>query len=201
MIKHKVKQGSPQWFRLRIGKVTGSRFKQLMSADNLSLLDILVAEQVTGQSQDNDYVSDEMQRGTDLEPLARKEYERITKKKVKQFGFLQSKKYPLLGLSPDGLVGRSGAIEIKCPNTSNHVKAIRQKKVPAQYKGQVLLHFIVNEKLEWLDFVSYDPRFHVKPVFILRVTRDEWKDDISEAVEATEKFFAKFDKIKTEIIF
>ena len=201
MKKHKVKQGSPQWHRLRLGKVTGSRFKQMMSNDNLSLLDVMVAEQIIGQTDESDYVSDEMQRGTDLEPLARKEYERITKKKVQQVGFISSTTYPLLGLSPDGLVGRMGATEIKCPNTKNHVKTIRQKKVPSMYKYQVLAHFIVNEKLQWVDFVSYDPRFHVKPIFILRVTREEWSEDIKEAEEATAKFFAKFEAIKSEIIF
>lgn len=201
MKKHKVKQGSLEWHRLRLGKVTGSRFKQLMSSDNLSLLDTMVAEQITGQSEDNDFISEEMQRGTDLEPLARKEYERITKKKVQQVGFISSTTYPLFGLSPDGLVGRFGAIEVKCPNTKNHVKTVRQKKVPAQYKHQVLAHFVINPKLQWLDFISYDPRFHVKPIYILRVTREEWLEDIKEAEENTAAFFAKFDKIKNEIIF
>jgi len=197
----KVKQGSPAWFKVRLGKITGSRLKQLMSTDNLSLLDIMVAEQVTGMSEESDYVSEEMQRGTDLEPMARREYERHTKKKVRLVGFAGSDTYPLFGFSPDGFVGHFGAVEFKCPNTKNHVKTIRQGKIPSQYKHQAMCYFLVNKKIKWLDYVSYDPRFTFKPLYILRVTREEMQADLEEAEEALFKFFKKFDNIKQAIIF
>lgn len=198
---HKVKQGTLPWFALRIGKVTGSRFAKMMSNDNLSLVDILVAERVTGQSEDTDYVSEEMQRGTDLEPLARVAYETHTKKKVRQIGFITSTQYPMFGLSPDGFVGRKGAIEIKCMSTRNHVKAIRQNKVLNEYKYQVICYFLINEKLEWLDFVSYDPRFWKRPLHIHRVTRTDLLDDIAEAEQVLKAFFEKFQRIESSIIF
>lgn len=201
MKRHRVKQGSLQWHRLRLGKVTGSRFKQMMSSDNLSLLDVMVAEQVTGQSEDSDYVSDDMQRGIDLEPLARREYEQRNKKKVQQLGFISSTTYPMFGMSPDGLVGRVGAIEIKCPSTKTHVKFLRQYKVPNEYKHQVLSAFLIHEKLEWLDFISYDPRFIVKPYHVLRILRTDWTQDIEDAQLALAKFFGKFESIKSAIIF
>jgi len=197
----KVKQGSPAWHKLRIGKVTGSRLKQLMSSDNLSLLDILVAEQVTGVSEDSDYVSDDMQRGTDLEPVARKEYEKRTKKKVKLVGFAIHDDYPMFGFSPDGFVGRSGAVEFKCPNTKSHVKTIRRNTIPVQYLHQALCYFLINKSVEWLDFVSYDPRFEVKPIHIIRVTRDDLKEELEEVNEGLRKFFSRFDTIRDSIIF
>lgn len=198
---HKVKQGTLPWFVLRIGKVTGSRFKQLMSSDNLSLVDTLIAEQITLQSQESDYVSEDMQRGIDLEPLAAKEYERMFKKKTKQVGFVTSDEFPMFGISPDRLIGRKGALEIKCPGSKVHVKTIRQNKIPNEYKYQVLAYFLVHEKLDWLDFMSYDPRFYKRPVFVVRVTRTELTDEIMEAIENMKGFFLKFEIIKQSIIF
>lgn len=200
IIHNDVSQGSDEWKYLRLGKVTGSRLKEVMGKDNLSLVDELIAEQVSEELEEV-YINKSMQWGIDWEPVARKEYEKLNKRSVGQCGFLQSDKYPLLGVSPDGLVGAEGAIEIKCPGTKTHVRYIRQSQIPNEYKYQVVQYFLVHEDLKWLDFVSYDPRFKVKPMFIHRVLREELRELIEECTEAIEKFFTKLDKIKSEILF
>jgi hypothetical protein len=172
-----------------------------MSKDNLSLVDELIAEEETGLSDDDGFVSEEMQRGIDLEPLAINEYESVTGNTVTRYGFLQSDELPILCQSPDGYVGVDGAIEVKCPKTKTHIKYIRQGKIPNDYKEQVWTYFMVNPNLKWLDFVSYDPRLTKKPIWILRVNREDVQDDIIGAWMMLQAFNEKYIRLKEELFF
>jgi hypothetical protein len=201
MIIHDVEQGSYDWHQLRIGKITSTRLKKVLSKDNLSLVDELIAEEETGLSDDDGFVSEEMQRGIDLEPLAIREYESITGNSVTRYGLLQSDELPILCQSPDGYVGIEGAIEVKCPKTKTHIKYIRQGKIPNDYKEQVWTYFMVNPNLKWLDFISYDPRLAKKPIWVLRVTRDDVQDDVNNAWESLMAFNEKYMRLKEELFF
>lgn len=205
MIIHDVKQGTEEWLKLRRGKITGSRLKDVMKADNLSLIDELIAERISDEVEEN-YVNEAMRRGTEQEPFARRWYEDRTGIKIIQHGFLQSKKYPFLGHSPDGIQYNAEGkpvkgIEIKCPNTSTHVKYIRMGKFPNEYKYQGINFFIVNPELESLDFISFDDRFSVQPMFVKTITREEWKEEIEKAIFEVEKFWVKFESYYNDIIF
>jgi len=207
MIIHDCTQGSFEWHQLRLGKITGSRLKKMMAKDNLSLIDELIAEEQVGIADDDEFVSDEMQRGIDMEPLAIQEYSNITGNTVEHPCILQSEDWPILFQSPDGCIkgasegGFEGAVEVKCPKTKTHIKYIRMGKIPNEYKEQVWSYFLVNPDLKWLDFVSYDPRLTVKPIWIHRVTREELAEELQTAVAELEKFIAKLDKYKSEIFF
>lgn len=201
MIIHDCTQGSFEWHQLRLGKITGSRLKKMLSKDNLALIDELIAEEQVGIADDDEFVSDEMQRGIDMEPLAIQEYCNITGYTVDHPCFLQSEDWPILCQSPDGYIGTTGAVEVKCPKTKTHIKYIRMGKIPNEYKEQVWSYFLVNPDLQWLDFVSYDPRLTVKPIWIHRVTREELAEELQAAVVELEKFIAKLDKYKSEIFF
>lgn len=201
MIIHDVEQGSYEWHQIRLGKITSTRLKKLMSKDNLSLVDELIAEEETGISDDDGFVSEDMQRGIDLEPLAIKEYESVTGNTVTRYGILQSDELPILCQSPDGYVGTEGAIEVKCPRTKTHVKYIRQGKIPNDYKEQVWTYFMVNPNLKWLDFISYDPRLTKKPIWILRVNREDVQDDIIGAWMMLQAFNEKYIRLKEELFF
>jgi hypothetical protein len=204
---HNVEQGSIEWFDLRLAKVTGTSFKNVFGSDNLSLIDRLIAESETRESSEDEmYVSDDMQRGIDLEPVARKEYEKHTKTKVTQVGFLQHEDlFDWFGLSSDGLVYIKkklvGAVEIKCPTTKIHVKRIRQNQLPNDYKYQVKAHFIVSDEIQWVDFVSYDPRFLKRPLFIHRTTREEVAEEMAEMKNKMFEFQSKYHSIRDKITF
>lgn len=206
MIIHEVEQGTTEWHLLRHAKVTGTSIKDVMKADNLGLIDRLIAEEEVGYQGTDDYISDEMQRGIDEEPNARKAYEHRFKKKVTQVGFLQHDTlWSWFGLSSDGLVYEKkklvGAIEIKCPNTTTHVKRIRQNQLPADYKYQALSHFIVSDEIKWVDFISYDARFVRKPLFCFRTTREDVAEDIIKMKESMDAFEKKLIKYKEEVLF
>jgi putative phage-type endonuclease len=201
MIIHDVEQGSYEWHQIRLGKITSTRLKKVMAKDNMSLVDELIAEEETGLSDDDGFVSEDMQRGIDLEPLAIKEYESITGNSVTRYGIMQSDELPILCQSPDGYVGTEGAIEVKCPRTKTHVKYIRQGKIPNDYKEQVWCYFMVNPNLKWLDFISYDPRLTKKPIWVLRVNREDVQDDIIGAWMMLQAFNEKYIRLKEELFF
>jgi exodeoxyribonuclease (lambda-induced) len=198
---HNLQQGSIEWLQFRLGKVTSTRLKKVLSKDNLPVVDELIAEEECGLPDDDDFLSEDMQRGIDLEPLAIEAYSQATGNSVTRYGILQSDTIPMLCQSPDGYIGSVGAIEVKCPKTKNHIKNIRQAKLPNEYKEQVWCYFMVNPELEWLDFVSYDPRLTKKPLFIYRVNRADIADEISHATAELVKFIDKYNKYKQDLFF
>jgi hypothetical protein len=60
---------------------------------------------------------------------------------------------------------------------------------------------LVNEKLQWLDFISYDPRFAPKPLYIYRVERNDIIVELNETMTALLKFWAKFEKYHQQVTF
>ena len=201
MIIHNCDQGSHEWHQIRLGKITGTRLKKMLAKDNLALLDELIAEEETGLSDDDDFVSEEMQRGIDLEPLAIQEYCNVTGHEVDHPCLIQSSQWPILTMSPDGYIGTTGAVEIKCPKTKTHIKYIRQGKIPNDYKEQIWAYFMVNPDLQWLDFVSYDPRLTKKPIWILHITREEVAEELQAIASELDKFINKLDSYRNEIFF
>lgn len=206
MIIHDVKQGSIEWFALRLGKVTGSTLKDAISDNYLSVIDRIIAERETDESEDSDYISEDMQRGNDLEPFARIAYERFTGNKITQVGFIQHLElYDFFGISSDGihLVDSIaiGAVEIKCPKTKTHVKRIRQNQLPNEYKLQALSHFVISPTIEWVDFVSYDDRFAKKPLFIHRTLRSHVADEINAIHRGLIRFESKLNELTEQILF
>ena len=192
-------QRSPEWFEARLGKLTGSRAKRISTTNNLPLVDELIAELLTGV-QEETYTTAEMQRGTDLEPIACAEYEKVTGYTVEHTGLCVHPHFDFIAVSPDGWTNdRRGAVEIKSPKSSTHIRYIRQAQIPAEYRYQVLHYFLVNEALEWLDFVSYDPRVKGYSLFLERVTREELTSEIDDYRVEVYKFYDKFQKYYNKI--
>ena len=189
-----IEQQSEEWFNLRRGCITGTRLKLLMQKDISPLIDEIVAEIYSGQSKEV-FINAEMQRGIDLEPMAKHYYTENTFNQVHEIGFCKSDKWHFLGLSPDGWVGHNGAIEIKCPDTKTHVRYIRENCLPKEYTYQIICYFLVNEDLEWLDFVSFDDRLSIKPIHIIRIERETLKDDIHSISFILDNFWTEVERV------
>ncbi len=56
MIIHNMPQGSPDWHRMRLAKLTGTTFKSVIAPKGkpLLIIDKMIAEDVTGMSNDED---------------------------------------------------------------------------------------------------------------------------------------------------
>jgi hypothetical protein len=129
----------------------------------------LVAERLTGQSQEESYTNAVMQRGVDLEPVAFGLYESLTGRFVDRVGFLEHDELAA-GCSLDGaLDGLAGILEIKCPKTATHLRYLRLNEAPAEHLPQIR-HNLWISGAAWCDFVSFDDRLptHLQ-MTILRV--------------------------------
>lgn len=182
MIIHSdIEQGSEAWLMLRLGKMTASKFADLMteprsksellSKTTESYLMQLACEKVMGKPLPS-FKSDAMQRGNDAEPVARNFYELKNSVEVEQVSFIELSDY--CGVSPDGLVGADGMLEIKCPETLTQVKRyLGGVGLPPEYTWQVQGQLWVAER-EWCDFVSFDDRIDTNAQYIqTRVYRDD----------------------------
>lgn len=173
MITLDLEQGTPEWHQARLGIPTASNFGKLITAGLKPSTQAevyqnkLVAEWYTGEAEEN-FVSEAMQRGTELEPVAREAYEFATDESVEEVGFVYKDEAKLVGCSPDGLCGPHG-VEIKCPLPSTHVSYLLSQELPVAYTGQVQGSMYVTGLEQWA-FCSYCPGF---PPLIIMVERDE----------------------------
>jgi hypothetical protein len=76
---------------------------------------------------------------------------------VDEVGFCQHLKIERSGASPDGLVGKDGLVEIKCPKVATHLAYLIADVVPAAYKNQMQWQMACTGR-DWCDFVSFDNR-------------------------------------------
>jgi len=179
-----IEQRTEEWKQIRKGSIGGTRVKSVMAKNNLPLVDELIAEKHSDLI-DETFVNDAMQRGIDLEPFAIAEFEDRTEMKVESFGLVTNDEFPGCHLSPDGLIlDGSGVplsgVEVKCPSTKKHVEYIRTNRIPAEYKFQVYHYFTICDTIESMYFVSYDPRFEVRPFHVIQITREEHADQLEE---------------------
>lgn len=197
-----LQQRSAEWFEARLGVITGSRAKNVFKSNNLTFMDELIAERMTGCVEES-YTSRAMEHGILFEPEALKAYNERMPDLAEEVGYCVHDHLNYLAVSPDALVFDNidavGAVEIKCPSSKKHVEYMRQNKIPSEYKHQVLHYFIVIDTLEWLDFVSYDPRNRVKDFHRVRVTRQDLREELAEVFAGYVKFFSKLQKYEEEI--
>ena len=191
-----MEQRTDEWYSARIGKITASRIgginakPQKGNALNNTLTELL-SERLTGLPKDTKTNAD-MQWGIDCEPLARQAYGLATFQTVVETGLIDHPAIPMSGASPDGLVGKDGLIEIKCPTSPKHTNTLLTGQVPSEYMPQITWQLACTGR-KWCDFVSYDPRQpeHLK-IKIIRVNRDDvdietLESDVMRANEILEK--------------
>ena len=172
-------QGSEEWLSLRLGKITASRVKDVLtkgrgtsqSKTAESYMMELIAEILTGNSKPF-FENDAMRWGTETEPQARAMYAVNNDfVDVKEVAFVEHNEQ--VGISPDGLIGDDGLLEIKCPNTTTQLKRALSDDYSADYKAQIQMQLWVTER-EWCDFLSFDPRLDCDAGYLQqRVYRDE----------------------------
>jgi putative phage-type endonuclease len=197
-------QGSPEWFQARCGKITGSRFKDVLStrgAVRANYMRELLLERKTGKVTEG-FVSEEMAWGIKTEPQAREYYERAFNRKVQQVGFIDHwlERYNgYVGVSPDGLIGPNSCLEIKCPNTDTHREYFAKNVLPSTYKAQVQGVLWVTG-LQWCDFISFDPRLPEQPFWCIRVFREQsYIDHLALTVDEFIQEMVELQKNQVEV--
>jgi hypothetical protein len=179
MIQLTHKQGSEDWHKARLGLATASCFDRILTpkTGKLSTQSVgYMAEKLAGLKLGHpvdDFVSEWMERGKELEPEAIKAYEEHTADTVEVVGLCLTDD-GVAGCSPDGLLHTEdgpGGLEIKCPSPKEHVlNDIGGKdRFAAAHINQVQGSLWITGR-DWWDLMSYHPGM---PPVIVRCMRDE----------------------------
>lgn len=173
---HNVEQGTNEWFRLRLGKPSASRFKDCVtptgkpSSSSEKYMHELLAERLAKKRFET-FDTFHMKRGRDLEPLAAEVFSFQTDLTCREVGFVTDDK-EAIGCSPDRLVNGTG-LEIKCPMHTTHVKYLidyhNKGIMPPEYYAQVQGTMWIMDLPEYW-FMSFHPDL---PNLIMKVPRDD----------------------------
>lgn len=203
-IYNDVEQGSSAWHEARCGSIGATAINDIMSsgkgssesAGRKNYRAAKVCEILTKCTSEN-YVNAAMQRGTDLEPMARDVYSFVKGVNVDQVGLIMHPYIDKSHASPDGLVGDDGMIEIKVPSPANHIEYLLAGVVPSIYVKQLQWQMACSGRL-WNDFVSYGPELPEElQVFIVRMDRDNTM--IAEMERAVVDFQKSIDKMIADL--
>jgi hypothetical protein len=173
MIEHyNVIQGSTEWFELKKLKMSASNATAIGNAGAglTTYINKLVLESIIEPEK---FTNLDMERGVELEPIARSKYEFEKNVSVIEVGFIESTFYKYVGVSPDGLVGDDGLIECKARNDEKHLQLLLTGDVDSGTIWQMNMQMLISGR-QWVDFISYNPNFK-NSLFVKRFFPDAEK--------------------------
>jgi putative phage-type endonuclease len=176
---HSVEQGSPEWFELRLKYPLTASEAQAIGNQGKGL-ETLVLEKLSEKYSNavkENLTNKDLERGKELEPLAREMYELETGNKTEIIGFVTNEEISKVGgASPDSFAG-DGLVEIKCFNDTKHFQLLLENKktgtfkIEPQYIWQMQMQMLFTER-KWCDLVAYNPNYE-KSLLIQRITEDK----------------------------
>ena len=192
--------GREEWLGYRLGKITGSRLKDVVvkrgTKQKIGFFKV-IAERVALPPTDEN----RMDRGTRLEDEAIARFEKETGKKVNSdLVMWQRSDYPDIAISPDGFIGKTQAIEVKCLASELHIQAWYNKEIPSDYDEQVIQYFVCNDSLKVLYFVMYDPRL-TKDYLCFEVHRKDIQEDVKFHLEYQITMLKEIERVTNELTF
>ena len=185
---HDVKQGTREWFALRIGTPTVSNLPRILTPAKLKIsagaktyAAELVAERILGEPLDHELATEWTARGTELESEARDWYAMYRDVEVDEVGFVTIAG-GAFGGSPDGLVGDDGLVEIKCRSAKMHARIITGVDEAAsrlQTQGYLWL-----TGREWIDVLAYTPPSMISGKGLPKHIQRQYRDPtVHQAIE------------------
>lgn len=180
-------QGTPEWFAARSGIITASCFSEAVSrmtrvsgkrkagdpttASDKYAADLAI-ERISGKPYGAPVKTWVLDRGHEMESLARMHYEARTQSMVEEAGLVLTDD-GMFGYSTDGFVDDDGLIEIKAPVDSLKICEVMEGDI-AEYMHQMQGGMWITGR-KWCDFIMYVPDLANagKDLFVRRVMRDD----------------------------
>jgi hypothetical protein len=195
---HNIVQGSTEWFEKKLGKLSASNATAIgANGAGLKTYCKEIAQNIIGVT-DESYTNGDIQRGNDLEPIARAAYEFEFGVTVKEVGGITNDDYVNVWVSPDGLIGNDGGVEIKARNNKKHFALITgdEKEIPF---NQIQMTILISGR-KWWDFVSFNPKYS-KPLFVKRIYPDliyheKLKKGFAEGNKLIPKYVKQYNTFK-----
>jgi len=146
-----IEQGSPEWHALRKTKITATDAAIIMGASPWKTRAELYAEKKSNEAPKAP--TERMQRGIDLEPIARDLFCKTTRHRM--IPKVVIKEWAMASL--DGINAWNEVLEVKCPGEKDHSIA-RSGKVPDHYYPQLQHQMYVcdSEKAFYYSFDGSD---------------------------------------------
>lgn len=167
---HRMEQRSEEWFEVRKGKMTASNAATIAAnGKGLETYIYNLLSEKYALNSDESYISQDMLRGIEREDQARMTYE-IQNDDTEQVGFIEMDEYT--GCSPDGLIGKDGGLELKCPNNQNFFRLLvdGEDAIDSKYLWQVQMCLLVSKR-KWWDLVFWNGNFE-KNLIVFRIEPD-----------------------------
>lgn len=194
-----VEQRSAEWFELRCGIPTASHFGTIMASSKdeegsrtrRALLYRLAGEVLTGKPAEEKFKNRAMDRGIEMEPLARDFYARTRFAELEQVGFVRRTIHNpfgeslVIGCSPDSFVGagRRKVLEIKTmmPELLIPLALKGAAGLPSEHRPQCMGSLWVTGADE-CDLMLFYEGMPVAPTFTFE-RNDSYIKTVSDAVE------------------
>ena len=169
----KIEQLTPEWWDLKVGKISGTRYSQLISTRENSLLEEVVNELLDGYIQQDEFINDAMQFGTDNEPIAIDKYEIFSGMKFARGGVILSEYSKIHMASPDAVNLENGII-VEVKSTMKGATQIKRflHGVETDKIGQIVNYFAVSDAVKEVHWVSYCPFRKERELVVIKFTRD-----------------------------
>ncbi|UNE53377.1 lambda exonuclease family protein [Bartonella machadoae] len=203
-----MEQRTAEWFQARLGKVTASNVYNVFSRTAKGLPTSkyedykikLMTERLTGEISQS-YITPSMQWGIEHEEDALKEYEFIYDADVIKCGFIPHPTIETAGASPDGLIGEDGLVEVKCPQSTTHLRFFMYDEIKPEYIAQMQFQMACTGR-KWSHFISYNPQFVGRStglrMKVKRIHRDD--EQIEQLTKAVEVFLAEIEQDMEQIL-
>jgi putative phage-type endonuclease len=198
-------QRSNEWHEQRRGKFTASEIVKLLGVKGLGETGKSYAfdkaiEQLFGEMEES-FISYDMQRGIDLEPLAFAKFKEIKELEfieVENCGFFEYENEA--GASPDGLVGEDAILEIKCPRSTTFFKLVATNEIDSKYYAQMQLQMMATNRnrAHFFNYLVHEGMEYWHEIIVERdeVLCDKIKERIKEAVEIKNEYINKLNNNK-----
>jgi len=195
---HDIKQNEEEWYAMRGQRVTMSKLGTVMANYGKAFgeparkyAQQIAVERLTGKSIESTLSNRYLDRGHNFEPLAIRAYEGEMFCDVSNGGFFCNK---FIGVSPDGLIGDLGLIEVKTAIAPVHFDRIRKQSFDTSYKWQMLGQMKFTRR-SWVDFVSYCPEFpEDRRLYIYRLHASEYKNEYKMIDKRLSEFYHLVDE-------
>ena len=175
----KPAQLSPEWWDLKVGKISGTRFGQVLSKRKNRLVYELMNELLTGNCDMSIFVDDNMQYGIDNEPIALDLYSEQSEIKVSKAGAILSDFNGMHMASPDGISESLGIVqEVKCTQDGGIHLERYFEGIDSKYLPQCINYFAVSEEVKEVHFISYCGYRKEKPMFWKVLKREHYLKEI-----------------------
>lgn len=200
-----IEQRSEEWRKQRHGKFSASGIYKLMGIKALGETGKSYAiekaiEQLYGDVDEN-FISYDMERGIELEPLAFAKFKEL--KSLEFIDVLNCGFFTLsdsAGASPDGLVGYDAVLEIKCPKASTFFKLVATNEVDQKYFYQMQMQMICTgkEKAYFFNYIIIEGLEFYHTIIVERdqIVCDKIIERIAEAMQIKEEYINKINNNK-----